>query len=44
MPVQTVRYIIQDSIEQNMLKIQQRKMDLAKCAILALVFTHTRLI
>lgn len=30
MPVQTVRYIIQDSIEQNMLKIQQRKMDLAK--------------
>ncbi|KAM0756492.1 hypothetical protein T439DRAFT_376672 [Meredithblackwellia eburnea MCA 4105] len=33
MPVQTIRYIIQNSIEQNMLKIQQRKMELANMSI-----------
>lgn len=30
MSVQTIRFVIQKSIEENMLKIQQRKTDLAK--------------
>lgn len=29
-PVQTTRFIIEHSIEENMLKIQKRKTDLAK--------------
>ncbi|GAA6064182.1 hypothetical protein JCM10212_002924 [Sporobolomyces blumeae] len=33
MPVQTVRFIMKKSIEANMLKIQQRKMDLAKMSV-----------
>lgn len=30
-PVQTVRFVMKDTIETNMLKIQQRKMELASC-------------
>ncbi|GAA5930136.1 uncharacterized protein JCM15063_004725 [Sporobolomyces koalae] len=33
MPVQTVRFIMKKSIEANMLKIQQRKMDLAQMSV-----------
>lgn len=32
MPVQTVRFVIEKSIEESMLKIQKRKTDLAKYA------------
>ncbi|GAA5833114.1 hypothetical protein JCM3766R1_001399 [Sporobolomyces carnicolor] len=33
MPVQTVRFIMKQSIEANMLKIQRRKMDLAQMSV-----------
>lgn len=33
MPVQTVRFVIEKSIEMNMLKIQKRKMELANMSL-----------